>query len=341
MIGFSFLFLFLLWGSVAKASKGWTIVILFLFSILIGFRDGEVGTDTMAYASLYEDIGMNGYTGYPEPLFGYLNFWCYKLGLDFSVFQWGLALGMMFLIGKVVFDHSPNYGYSVFVLYALYFIFYTMNITRQMFAVSILFYGYAQLYKGYKWRFLISVVLATLCHFISIVSLIILFVDKIKLKSVFWVLISVLFSCVVGLVVSDSFFITIAGDYAGYLVNSFSSGFRDENRILLSMLLAIGWSGLFTFIYIYIDRNLRNNFWFKIYYIAVIINNLTLRMELGLRVVLLFSIVEILVFPMFLLQNRMKQRFLPIVLVNMALAIFFFIFLWNNSAGILPYRNLL
>ena len=100
-----------------KASISFVVLIL---SIFVGFRGYEVGADTENYLIMYDSIGLYGYRGYPEALFGYMNFISYHLGLPFSVFQWFVSFVTLLLISKVIIRHSSYYGYSIFVLYGCF-----------------------------------------------------------------------------------------------------------------------------------------------------------------------------------------------------------------------------
>ena len=342
MIVFISLFLLLSIFSFFICRKKWIVVLIsLLFSLLIGFRDIAVGADTFRYAETYYSIGNHGYLGYPEPLFGYLNLLCFRLGCSFHFSQWVLSLIMMGLFGKTIIKCSPNYGYSFFVLFALFFVFYAMNIFRQLIAISIIFYAYSLLNEKRITGFVICVILATLCHTLSVLALAMLWLRRIDLRSPVFVLSCLLISFVIGFFIfNNSLFIRLMGSYGKYLTVG-DNGLRVGQRVLQAAMLAVYWSVLFVCIYSLIKKEYRQNLWLKIYFFSILVTNLTFRAELGLRVVLLFSIAQVIVFPIFILHNRMEYKFVPIFLINTAMAIFFFIFLLNNSATVLPYKNML
>lgn len=334
------LFFLLLTGGQFLNNKVGFWFILLVFSILIGFRGENVGTDTAEYMNLYESIGKNGYYGYPEVGYAYLNLLFYRLGFGFSVFQWILTCGMMFLIGRVVWKYSSKPQYSLFALYALFFVFYTMNVFRQMLAVSIVLYGYYFLCKKQCGWFVICVLLATLFHTSSIIALGILFISKLELKSVLCYGGPILSLLLGVFLLNDSLIVNIAGPYAEYLLNS-DMGFRSEARMESAILLALFWSCLCFLIFLFSEKSCRNDFWFKIYFWSVVINNLLVRTELGLRIVFFFSIVQIIVFPFFLTHNRLKQKWIAYRIVTIFLTVFFFVLLYTGSASVYPYYNVL
>lgn len=254
------------------------------------------------------------------------------------MFQFVLSFTMLSLIMTVVRKYTSYSLYSIFVLYGCYFIFYTMNISRQMFAVSLILYGYHFLYRRKTWRFILCVLLAAGFHAISILALTALFIRKINFNTP-GTLLFLIGSLILGLLLSDSFLMNLAGKYGHYLADS--DGFREPQRLYLSVLLAAFWSSLAAWVYWRTVPQMRNNLWFKIYFAAIILNNLVLRTELGLRCVMLFSIVEIIVFPLFVYAGPRPWRHLNALIVNSYITIFFGVFFGTNSANILPYTNTL
>lgn len=339
MVLFILLYVILLFVRKSVRREGLFLVLL-LFSLLIGFRGISVCIDTQSYLDIYDTIGRSGYSGYPEPLYGYLNLWCNRLGFGFHLFQWVVSLISMSLIGRVIIRHSPNYGYSVFVLYAMFFIFYSMNIVRQALAVSLVFYGCHHLYYHRHTKFILCVALAALCHSSAAIALCLLFVHKVQLRPML-VLCGTVGALLAGeVLLNDTLLISLAGPYAHYLIDA-HFGFRQGSDTFMALILALFWSVLFLFIYFFTREQYRNNFWYKIYFVAVLLNNLCARMELGIRLVLFFSISEVIVFPLFIYGSRLKTKGSRYFLVNTFLTIFFFTFLLTGSVGMLPYHNVL
>lgn len=338
MIFLFVLFLSLLIFSRCPNSRLGLFFFILLLSVVIGFRGSNVGADTGSYISMYKYLGEGGYHGYPEPLFGYMNVLFWRCGFSFQLFQFVLSFTMLSFIAKVVRTNTSYSLYAIFVLYGCYFIFYTMNITRQMFAASLILYGYHFLYRRKPWRFILCVLLAAGFHLMSILALTALFIRKINFNTP-RTLLFLIGSLILGLLLPDSFLMDLAGKYGHYLADS--AGFREPQRLYLSVLLTLFWSSLAAWVYWRAVPQMRNNLWFKLYFAAVILNNLLLRTELGLRCVLLFSIAEIIVFPLFVYAGPRPRRRLDALIVNSYITIFFGVFLGTNSANILPYTNTL
>lgn len=329
-----FIFILVLKRYIATKSRLFFIVLF--FSILIGFRGNEVGADTENYLTMYERIGSFGYVGYPEPLFGYMILFSNHIGLHFSIFLWLTSFITLTLIYKIIIKYSDDWGFSVFVLYGCYFVFYMMNITRQLLAVSLVLYGYHFLYCRKTIRFIICVLLASLCHYSAIISLIVLFVRPIRFNRKL-AIISILALFVFGILVPESKIISVVGPYAHYLVDS-TNGFRTAENVVAGIILMGFWSSLAIIVCFIIHDKYLNNIFFKIYILGLFLNNLLVQTVLGLRIVLFFSIVQVIILPNLIHNNNLiKHKKLSQVILVAYIIIFFAVFTYNNSAGIFPY----
>lgn len=329
-----FLLLLLLLTSVSQSKFLYYLSILLLF-LSIGLRSIEVGTDTEAYKAMFLSVGP-GYNGWPEPLFGYLIELCYSCGLGYTGFLLVISYITLYYFNKSFRNCRINRYHAILYAYLLFFFFYAMNISRQMLAVSIIFYSFTLLYRGKVSKFIIFVCLASMIHTAAIVSLIALVLRKITLnKSLF--IICAFGSVCVGLLLNDSLIGMLLGPYKSYLSTS-GFGVRESSRLVLSLLLALYFTILSVIITLTIDKSLINTFWFKIYLCGIITNNLTMQLELGLRVVLFFSVTQIIIYTIYIYKNRIKQKFAVRGMLTLYLAIYFLVFILSGSAGVTPYK---
>lgn len=65
---------------------------------------------------------------------------------------------------------------------------------------------------------------------------------------------------------------------------------------------------LFYSIYYTSNLELRNTLPVKIFFIAVVIMNFTARLGLGSRIMLYFTIIQVILFPLYLSNNRIKIK---------------------------------
>lgn len=329
------LYIFLLFNLLYSNNKPLFYIGSLLLILLIGLRGAEVGVDTHAYISIFSYINSNGYSGYPEPLFGYMNLSFSKLGFGYLIFQLFVSFATIATICIVIIKHSVNINLSIFLLLVLYFVFYSMNVSRQILACAIIMYSYTKLYNNKIVQFITIVFTATLIHFSAIFSLGALVIKKIyvtKQRS----FIFMISSLCVGFILNDSIFKTLLGPYAGYLSTD-GSGVRDDGRMMLSITLVLFWNALAFFVITTSKKSLLNEFWCKIYLMGIIVNNLTFKLELGLRIVMYFSIVQIIFYTLYVKNNRIKQQWLPALVIVIFVSTFFWVFLLNNSAKVVPY----
>ncbi|WP_289630128.1 EpsG family protein [uncultured Phocaeicola sp.] len=338
MIGFSLLWWVLLLCSTKSNNNALYFSLVVFLSIVVGFRGIEVCPDTQTYEVIYNSVVVDKDYTYPEPLWVLINFLVYVLGGNFHVLLWISSLITFFCISKVLIKYSPNIIFSLFLLYSLYFIFYSMNITRQMIAVSFVFYAYSKLVEGKRNLFIFYGLIAFLFHYSAIVTFLVLPFLKIQItaKRLYWGIALSLFG---GLFfISEGLLSYILGPYAIYLSSS-ENGFRSS--ILLPLILSLFLNALCVFIYNTSDDDIKDTLWFKIYILGIIANNLLMGLSLGTRVVMFFSIVQIIILPMYVYNNRLKPKGFALFILLCYVGSLFFMLLFTGSVGVYPYNNVL
>ncbi len=337
MFIFVVVFFLLAFGIRFGKNKYWLFVCTLIMAILIGTRAISVGTDTKSYLTMYESAMLFGYQGYPEPGYGMAQVFFCNMGFDFTMFQTAMSIVMCLMLYMVIRRVSSNYAFSLFVFYALYFVMYSMNVFRQVFAVVILLCAYSYLFKGKKIYFVIGVIIASLFHMSSVIALPTLFINRLRIRKTYIVISVICFSFILGIVLSPQLYTSLAGGYAHYLINADSM--RSGNRLLLSIALSTFWSALFIICFLSTNYRLRENFWFKMYFIATVANNICLRMELGIRIMWILSICEVIALPLCVKYSRKISKTSMSGIIISALTIFFFAMLLTNSADVLPYES--
>ena len=306
MIGFSLLWWVLLLCSTKSNNNALYFSLVVFLSIVVGFRGIEVCPDTQTYEVIYNSVVVDKDYTYPEPLWVLINFLVYVLGGNFHVLLWISSLITFFCISKVLIKYSPNIIFSLFLLYSLYFIFYGL--------------------------------IAFLFHYSAIVTFLVLPFLKIQItaKRLYWGIALSLFG---GLFfISEGLLSYILGPYAIYLSSS-ENGFRSS--ILLPLILSLFLNALCVFIYNTSDDDIKDTLWFKIYILGIIANNLLMGLSLGTRVVMFFSIVQIIILPMYVYNNRLKPKGFALFILLCYVGSLFFMLLFTGSVGVYPYNNVL
>lgn len=334
------IFILLALGYGFRNHSWWILLCLTGLAVFIGYRDLSVGTDSPSYYDMYHWAGEGGYNGYPEILYGYAEVIFYRLGASFWEFQFILFFISGLLIWKVVKKWSPNGAFSIFIYYGLYLVMYATNATRQIFAVTLVLWAYSFLVQGKKWHFAAIVLTACGFHISSCLAFTALLVNKINLKSNKFIFLTVIGSLIIGVFMPVSLLTKLAGDYGHYLENVSGSGLRSETRLVSAFLLSFFWSTLLLILSLCTDKNIKNNFWLKMYYVAILVNNICMRAEQGLRIVWIFSIAEIIALPIIVKHSKLSRE-IVVPIIYCYLAIFFFTLLGTNSADVCPYRSIL
>lgn len=207
-----------------------------------------------------------------------------------------------------------------------------------MIAVSFVFYAYSKLVEGKRNLFIFYGLIAFLFHYSAIVTFLVLPFLKIQItaKRLYWGIALSLFG---GLFfISEGLLSYILGPYAIYLSSS-ENGFRSS--ILLPLILSLFLNALCVFIYNTSDDDIKDTLWFKIYILGIIANNLLMGLSLGTRVVMFFSIVQIIILPMYVYNNRLKPKGFALFILLCYVGSLFFMLLFTGSVGVYPYNNVL
>lgn len=312
---------------------------LFSLTLLVALRDETIGTDTEQYILMYEHFENASYNGWPEPLYAYSMIFFNRIGANFHVFQWFIALLTTLFFHLGIKKCSKNPFYSLFCLYSLFFIFYLMNINRQIIAVSIVFYALTFLYEKRKIPFAIFVLIAATFHYASLITFGMLLALKIKGRRNLYT-IGILFSLILGFIINETILGALLGPYSNYL-NSTEHGFRTGARTLQALMLSTYFSSLALLIIITIKKIFIDNFWIKVFVCGIILNNLTMKLDLGLRIVMFYTIAQLIVYNLYIHNNNIKQKFFIFCTINTFMLIYFFFLFFTGSAGIFPYKTFL
>jgi len=323
-----------------KNKKLWWVVVLG-FSFFVGYRALSVGTDTGTYDIIYSQIAAHGYGDYPEWLYGYSCQFFSSLGFNFQEFQFTMTALCLSLVAYVVCKDSPYPGMSAFILYAMYFIFYLMNANRQMMGCFVLLLAYHFYLLG-GWKNLIIffalVFLAAGFHHACYVAVLIPFAKYLPLHRSTVVLLLIA-SLIFGILVPTTLVASLSGDYGNYaMIQAEHAGERTGLRVILAVFMCIYWTLIFLFVYFTCEpASMRQSKIFHMYYLGILVNNALLRQEQGLRVMLFYSILNLIVLPLYLQYTTLKSRTARTLLM-LILSIFFFTFLLSDSADVLHYH---
>lgn len=304
-----------------------TFIVLFIIS---GFRSISVGTDTENYLMLFTRI-QNGIEIRTELLWGELSKLVVFFGGNFDSMVQASTLLVLLPVYISVKKYSINPLMSIFFYYTLYFYFTSMNITRQMIAVSLVLFACTFLLKNEKRWFVLFVFIASGFHLTALTCLPLLFADKLPDKNKVYYL-TLAIAMFTGLFLSN-FIFTTAANIFGYMrfVEEYELGTILGNFFYLLLLNAF-------FIFI-LKCAKERKLLFKLFFISIIVSNLLVRIPFGDRVMLFFTIIQILYLPYFIYNNKINPKQLTSFIVILFTFVMFF---RKFGAGeILPYSNTL
>lgn len=324
---------FLLLLASKNCQKRMLFVSLLLLTLLAGLRSSDIGFDTHIYDNIFSWIEEGIH--YPiEPGWYYLNKLVGLLGGNFNFFLWIVSFLTLFPLGIAFIRCSPNPMFSLFLYYSLYAYLNSYNGMRQFLAISFVIVGYT--YLPHIKKFIIYILIATSFHFSAIVSLGALLYKKIVMKRSL-VIISLLTSFLLGVVLNDDFFALLAGPYSQYLDSDF--GYRDN--LTSAVILVVFMDLLFCWCFFTSTESFKQSIWTKIFFFAIILINATLQLKLGARIILYFTLVQILYFPNYFNCNIVKNKFLlkNIIIIYVAIVFMKILLLGNlGEYSVYPYK---
>ncbi len=323
---------FILFLASARRGNMWFVwFMIFVLTILSCLRATTVGTDTIVYRLIFDYLsGSPSWSSYPEPGWVALNKAVSFFGGDFKLLLWTIATITLIPIGIVISRESENKSFSLFIYYSLFIFFSIWNAARQTMAMSFVMMGYLALYNRKPWQFILWTLFGSLFHVSAIVSLLVIVLPKLRItKSA---LLSISF--IAGVFMRGSLLALVAGKYSVYLTGD--NALRTESR-LMSMILSVMYNALLVWIFHSSTPRLRESLWIKIFAIGVVAYNLTMNFELGTRLTLYYTIVQIILFPYYVYNNTVKQKGLAFAIVLFYLSTMFFLLLGMNSRNVLPY----
>lgn len=327
---FLLIFLILLFFICKNKSKSGLLIACLALFIISAFRDFSVGTDTIHYVDIFENISLKGRYKVFEFVWYYLNLFIYESGGNVRYVLIITSAIIVFCIYKGITKASSNYLLSITLFVVFYYFFESMNITRQYLALSIIFCAVCY-FKDFsnKWTYLfyyIAACFAIICHTSAVIALFIPLIRVIPLNRTIAIALipSSLFIGMLPLqsLLSGMNFFLISDTYSHYL-GDFSSVGITGTRILLNIYI----------VYVIFSKPRSLNLFDKLMIMGICLQNafpypIVIRM---FSYLVLFSIISI--------PNRYEYNknmlFLCITLIYGITK--FIVFLYSNVAGVVPY----
>jgi transmembrane protein EpsG len=308
-----------------------------VLAFILGFRDNSVGADTLTYANYYNYASYN--FGHMEVGWNLLIYLFRSIGLSSYGFNFIIALITFVCIAiplENIFPRSKDRFLGLFFLVALGFYFLMFNGMRQLTGIAICFYAFFLVNEGKSIKALVLIVLSATLHTSCLLALPAIFIKRMPRLKLSMVLLLLLFSMIIGLIANKDFYATIAGSYAYDVLGEDSF---NNNPILYFSTMVLLSNAFLVYVLIKTPKLFHNNYWLKLYLVAMIIQSILFRLTYGQRIVYIYSISSIVLFPLLITEFRNKKM---ITIACYLLSIAFFLrFILQEIPGqygaLIPY----
>lgn len=242
----------------------------------------------------------------------------------------------MFCVFRTIFDFSSDRWMSV-IIFLGFPLFYlnSLSVVRFFTALSIVFYGYRFIVKGNFFRYLLTILIASMFHISSLFAILFYLIRKIRLNFLNQLLI------VCSLPLLEWLLYSVATSYSPYYAGYFSHTMIQQGSKAIYFILAV-WLLAF-----YLHNSLMKNnslakSSYNIYFIGVIIYSyFYYQGTLGHRQSLYGTIFSLLLIPQLfdLIHDVKLKMILKFILYTMLFIFYYFVLLIGKRAYI-PYLTI-
>lgn len=307
------------------------IASFFVLLFYAGFRDVSVGTDTENY-SRHFDLVSSGIALPHEILWYALLKLVYILGGSFQTVLILSSILVLLPVFYVSYKKSPSPLLSLFFFITLYYYFYSFNIIRQAIAMSFGLMAFYYIDERKSIKAYIMFAISLMFHYSSIIILpaLILF-NKTNNSTIRYLSYIILpLSYVAGLFFGKDLVHLLQNIlYSDYTIDT-------EFNLLGTSLYLLILNTAYVVISFIVKKE---NKWFILYFLFILISNLTIRIPFANRFVFYFGIAQIVFYPLLLNNNKLNfkgQTLLLFVLVSYSLIS---LYRFWGYGEILPYIN--
>ena len=313
-------------------------VSILMLSTIAGLRGVNIGADTHHYYEYFEFIKKT-HSGYMEPLWNWLNIAIISVGGNFNVFLFIVSVLTLGLASYVLWKEIKNPQFGLFLYCALYAYCNSFNGMRQYLAISVVLLGYYFLKNTRNIFIFVAIILMAMnIHHSAMLGFLVLPLLYFNFDR--WLTVVALVGTFsLGATIFPELDLTfLYGSYAGYA----ETGFWVRESPIQAMVLALLMNIYMLCILFTSTKSVRENLYFKILHLGILIMNLTFRIEIMARIILYFTIVQIVLIPLYLTDIKAKplsKLIIEIIILFYFSSIFFKMLILGNSGiySLYPY----
>lgn len=324
----------------AHSIKKSTICLIISFLpllLLIGLRNIDVGVDTRNYASVFQRIANNTLTVADQNWLGFGYIYLCKainfiFGNNFTILNLCIGFLTLLFFYKGILDTSENPTMSLYILFSTCLYYQTFNQSRQLLAISIIFYSFKYLLKNDFKKYFIFILLASSIHTSALIMLPFYFLSKLKVnkKSIFiYCLIAlgsiVFFQQIIGIISSTSY----------GLIYQTTEYFKSNKSSLINLLFRLLLLIICYIISIYTKEKLTDDTQKKCFNIAIwclLFQLLTTKIYILGRITTYFYIIYILLIPN-LIKKVEQKNLKKIIKIGVIICFFIYHIIYFKSAA--------
>ena len=302
-------------------------------------RSKNVGIDTAGgYWSYYNQVMNGGTLPWMEYSWVILNKISIQLGLGYEGVIAISGILTIIPVALVIQKQCDNKCLGLAIYNGLYLVLYSFNLMRQSIAISWVLLAICFYIDKKKKIALFVFIFAVIIHNSALFAFPIIIFIKLNLK--YSKVILLLFvSFITGIIINESVFYAISGQYANNLFNDDGyTGFRES--VFYPAVMALIFTVFFLYIIHFNSDKIKKDPWLLISLLGIIVMNLTVRLGQGTRIVLYFSQAQLVFIPRYLEKNSTKEiKSTIMILYFLYLAANYFRILLSQWNSLVPYTT--
>lgn len=252
-------------------SKKLIIFTLVIFSFIVGFRDLNIGSDTLSYYGIWENIETFDFEG--EYMFAIVMYVLRRIGLSFNFFLFFIVILFCFYLYKSYLYFGEKYKIHPFLVLFTFMSFFffeslTVNVIRQGLSLIFLLYAWTVyiVHNSNRRKIYLFLFLSVITHSISVVPILLyLAINKFDrnidiTRYVFLYFIGVFLSAMnIGVLTIAPFLTDMLQDSRriGYLTEKsdlYTIGFKPQFVFFNTIFLLCGW---------YVMKRMKESLWYR------------------------------------------------------------------------------